>query len=105
MRAMQRHRLRGFSMTLVMAFAALMGCSGYNSSRQAQVAEQEGDWDQAVMQYLELVDNHPNNVSYQTGLLRAKLKASQMHFERAKLLHEAEALDRALEEYRQAVQL
>jgi general secretion pathway protein D len=92
-------------MALVMALAALMGCSGYNTSRQAQVAEQEGDWDQAVMQYLELVDNHPNNVSYQTGLLRAKLKASQMHFERAKLLHEAEALDRALEEYRQAVQL
>ncbi len=105
MRAMRRHRLRGFSMALVMALAALMGCSGYNTSRQAQVAEQEGDWDQAVMQYLELVDNHPNNVSYQTGLLRAKLKASQMHFERAKLLHEAEALDRALEEYRQAVQL
>ena len=102
MRAMRRHRFRGISMALVLA---LLGCSGYNSARQAQVAEQEGDWDQAVLQYLELVDQHPRNVSYQTGLMRAKLKASQMHFERAKQLHDAGALDRALEEYRQAVQL
>ena len=105
MRAMRRHRLRGFSTTIVVVLVALMGCSGYNTARQAQIAEQEGDWDQAVLQYLELVDNRPNNVSYRTGLIRAKLKASQMHFERAKQLHEAEALDRALEEYRQAVQL
>jgi general secretion pathway protein D len=102
MRAMRRHRLRGISLGV---FLVLLGCSGYNTARQAQIAEQEGDWDQAVLQYLELVDDHPNNVSYRTGLMRAKLKASQMHFERAKQLHESDALDRALEEYRQAVQL
>ena len=102
MRAMRRHRFRG---SIWMLALVVLGCSGYNSARQAQVAEQEGDWDQAVLQYLELVDDHPNNVSYRTGLMRAKLKASQMHFERGKQLHEAGALDRALEEYRQAVQL
>ena len=102
MRAMRKNRFRGICLAIVLA---LLGCSGYHSARQAQIAEQEGDWDQAVLQYLELVDQHPGNVSYRTGLMRAKLKASQMHFERAKGLHEAGALDRALEEYRQAVQL
>lgn len=102
MRVMRNLRLRGACLALLLA---LLGCSGYRSARQAQIAEQEGDWDQAVLQYLELIDQHPGNVSYRTGLMRAKLKASQMHFERAKELHEAGAFDRALEEYRQAVQL
>ena len=102
MRPMHGHRLHGISVALVLV---LLGCSGYRSARQAQVAEQEGDWDQAVLQYLELVDQHPKNVSYRTGLMRAKLKSSQMHFDRAKGLHQAGAYDRALEEYRQTVQL
>ena len=102
MRAMQKHRLRSIGLFVILV---VLGCSGYNSARQAEIAEQEGDWDQAVLQYLELVSDHPNNVSYRTGLMRAKLKASQMHFERAKQLHDADAFDRALEEYRQAVQL
>ncbi len=102
MRTMRRHRVRGLGLVAILLLAA---CSGYRSARQVKIAEQEGDWDQAVLQYLELVDQHPNNVSYQTGLIRAKLKASQMHFDRGKQLAEAGALDRALEEYRQAVQL
>jgi general secretion pathway protein D len=83
----------------------VVGCTGYRGAREAQIAEQQGDWDQAVLKYLELADQYPDNVSYRTGLLRAKIKASQMHFERGKDLYEAGALERALEEYRQAVQL
>jgi general secretion pathway protein D len=83
----------------------LAACSGYQTSREAQEAEQRGNWDQAVLAYLELVDQDPDNVRYRQGLLRAKMKASQMHFERAKDLHEAGALNRALQEYRQATQL
>ena len=95
MRGMRKYRSRFISLAIGLT---LLGCSGYHSARQAQIAEQEGDWDQAVLQYLELVDQYPGNVSYRTGLMRAKLKASQMHFDRAKTLHEAGALDRALEE-------
>jgi len=83
----------------------LAACSGYQTSREAQDAEQRGDWDQAVLAYLELVDSDPDNVQYRQGLLRAKMKSSQMHFERAKELHEAGALVRARAEYRQAIQL
>jgi general secretion pathway protein D len=83
----------------------MAACSGYRDAREAQIAEQKGDWDTAVLLYLELADQKPDNVSYRTGLLRAKIKASQMHFERGKDLYDAGVLDRAIEEYRQAVQL
>ena len=83
----------------------MAACSSYRDAREAQIAEQRGDWDTAVLLYLELADQNPDNVSYRTGLLRAKIKASQMHFERGKDLYDANVLDRAIEEYRQAVQL
>ena len=102
MQGMRKYRIRLLGVLLLLI---VTGCSGYHSARQVRLAEQQGDWDQAVLQYLELVQDYPKNVSYQTGLIRAKIKASQMHFERAKDLHEAGVWDRALEEYRQAVQL
>lgn len=84
---------------------ALVGCSTFGDYRQAQVAERTGNWDEAVMRYLELVERAPNNINYRTGLIRAKIQASQEHFEAAKRFHEAGSLERALLEYRQAVQL
>ncbi len=84
---------------------ALAACVGHRGYRQAKIAEQFGDWDEAVLQYLQLVDEFPHNISYRTGLLRAKIKASQVHFEKAKKLQEADALERALFEFEQAVQL
>jgi general secretion pathway protein D len=88
----------------VMALAAL-GCSGYRSFREAQIAERRGDWDQAVLNYLELVDQYPGNISYKAGLLRSKIKASQEHFDRAKKLHAVGSLEQALREYQQTLQL
>ncbi len=84
---------------------ALVGCAGHRGYRQAKIAEQFGNWDEAVLQYLKLVDEFPHNISYRTGLLRAKIKASQVHFEKAKKLQDAGAHERALYEYEQAVQL
>ncbi len=96
----QTRRLAVLVLALMVA-----ACSGYRDARDAQIAEQKGDWDTAVLLYLELAEQNPSNVSYRTGLLRAKIKASQMHFERGKDLYDAGVLDRAIEEYRQAVQL
>lgn len=82
-----------------------LACTANRAYRLAQAAEDEGDWDQAVIHYLELVDQFPNRVAYRTGLLRAKIRASQTHFERGKKFQEANALERALAELQQAVQL
>ena len=67
-------------LSALVALLVLAACAGYRSARDAQIAEQQGDWDQAVLLYLDLIDRNPGNVTYRTGLLRAKIKASQMHF-------------------------
>jgi general secretion pathway protein D len=83
----------------------LLGCSGHNLYRKAQQAEQVGDWDQAVLNYLEAVRAHPGNISYRAALLRAKIQAAQVHVDKGQEFHEAGVLDRALIELRQAVEL
>ena len=90
----RRVKKRSLEICRVGFLILLAACSGYKTSRDAQEAEIRGNWDQAVLAYLELVDQEPDNVQYRQGLLRAKMKASQMHFERAKELHEAGALIR-----------
>ncbi len=83
----------------------LAGCTSHRMHQEAKLAEQEGDWDRVVILYLELLDSQPNNIHFRTGLLRAKIRASQDHFERAKKLHESGARERAVLEYQQAIQL
>ena len=83
----------------------LSGCSGFAQYRRAQIAEQQEDWDQAVLYYMELVDREPEDLTYRSALLRAKMRASQMHFEAGKKFAEAQSLERALMEYRAAVEL
>ena len=52
----QTRRLATLAIALLMA-----ACSGYRDAREAQIAEQKGDWDTAVLLYLELADQHPDN--------------------------------------------
>ena len=100
----RRSTLRNCVMLLAL-LVAVGACTGFRNYREAQLAEEQGDWDQAVLQYLALLDRDPGNLTYRSGLLRAKFKASQAHFEKAKQFHEAGALERAMLEYQQAVQL
>jgi len=89
-------------LTLVLLLA---GCTGHRVYRLAQEAEQVGDWDQAVLHYLEAVRVHPDSIAYRSALLRAKIEAAQDHFRKGKRYHEAGVLERALVEFRQAVEL
>ncbi|MDX1501022.1 MAG: hypothetical protein R3325_01580 [Thermoanaerobaculia bacterium] len=84
---------------------ALAGCSANRLRRQAQEAERLEQWDLAVQRYLELVAENPESTEFRTGLLRAKIQASQEHFARARALQEAGVYEQALVEFRQAVEL
>jgi general secretion pathway protein D len=101
----ERLKFSARGVALILLFGILLSCSAYQGYRRAQIAEEHGDWDEAVLHYLELVDRYPNKVSYRTGLLRSKLRASQSHFEKGKRFQEAGATERAFAEYQQAVQL
>lgn len=97
-----KRRLLFSSCVLLLLVSA---CTANRAYRLAQAAEEQGDWDGAVLHYLELLEQSPERVAYRTGLLRAKIRASQGHFERGKKFQEANALERALAEFQQAVQL
>lgn len=98
-------RYRGAPLALALALVVLAGCSGYKTYRKAQLAEQQGDWDQAVLYYLEAVETYPDNISYRASLMRAKVQAAQAHFKKGKRFYDAGVLERALFEFRQAVEL
>lgn len=87
------------------ALAMLAGCTSHSNYRQGEIASQLGKWDDAVLYYMKALDNDPTNISYQADLLRAKIKASQVHFEKGKEFEKAGVVERALVEYQQAVQL
>lgn len=90
---------------LLLAVGPLAGCASHLSYRKAELATQRGDWDEAVLHYLKAVEEEPDNLTYRAALMRAKLKASQAHFEKAKEYQKANVLERALVELQQAVQL
>jgi general secretion pathway protein D len=89
----------------VLLVAAAAGCAANVSYRKAESAEVAGNWDEAVLRYLDALDNDPGNIKYRAALLRAKIKASQTHFDKGKQFEKAQVLERALVEYQQAAQL
>jgi general secretion pathway protein D len=89
----------------LLALAVLAGCSSHRAYREAETAAQLGKWDDAVLHYLKALEEDPNNISYKSSLLRAKMEASRMHLRKGEEYEKAGVVERALVEYQQAVQL
>jgi general secretion pathway protein D len=89
----------------LLLLTAAAGCAANVSYRKAESAEVVGNWDEAVLRYLDALDNDPGNIKYRAALLRVKIKASQAHFDKGKQFEKAQVLERALVEYQQAAQL
>jgi len=106
MRGNRKRLPKPMSVTLVLVTAVVLaGCSSYRNYRDGQIAAQQGDWDSAVAHYMRAQEEDPANIQYRAALLRAKIEASHIHFERAKEFLEAGVLERAMLELQQAVQL
>jgi len=88
---------------LLLAFLA--GCTTHQAYRQGEVASQLGNYDEAVLHYMKAATEDPSNLSYKAALIRAKIKASQFHFQKGQEFEKAGVTERALVEYQQAVQL
>lgn len=82
-----------------------LSCTGYQAFRSGEKAEKSRDYDVAVADYLSALAKDPDNVRYRINLERAKLRASQFHFENGKQLHAARQYAGAILEYQMAVQL
>lgn len=80
-------------------------CTGYRAFKSGEDAEKIKDYDKAVAEYLSALAKDPENIKYKIYLERAKLRASQIHFENGKKLHQAKQYPGAILEYQIAYQL
>ncbi len=80
-------------------------CTGYRAFKSGEEAEKAKDYDKAVAEYVSALSKDPENIKYKIYLERAKLRASQYHFEKGKKFHQAKQYPAAILEYQIAVQL
>lgn len=90
---------------LLAAFLPAASCTSHMAAREAEIATQRGDWDEAVLQYMKALEESPDNLAYRAALMRVKIKSSRVHLEKGKEYEAAGVIERALIEYQQAVQL
>ena len=83
----------------------LAGCATTGILRDARRAEDRLDYDRAVIEYGRALQLDPNSVTARTGLQRAKVRAAQEHFTRARRLAALGRLDEAVAEYQLAAEL
>lgn len=93
----KRHQL--LSCLIVLALLQSFGCAAQRAYRRAQEASRRGEWDRAVGQYMIALNKKPENPQYRTGFERARLAASQFHFQKAKQLVETRNYEQAIIEF------
>ena len=89
-------------LALVVAAAACTGSRAFQEAREEETLEH---WDLAVLKYARARDLEPANPGYKIALARAKIKASQFHFEKGKLYRSSGRPELAVVELEQAVVL
>ena len=82
-----------------------VSCASTGSLRVARNAETAQNYDLAVAEYTKLLRENPNNREARLGLERAKLRASQDHFTKARRLAALGNTEEALVEYQLAAEL
>jgi general secretion pathway protein D len=83
----------------------LAGCASSGAIRRGREAERLQDYDRAVVEFTKAVRLNPRSLDARTGLERAKLRASQDHFAKARRFAAMTKFDEALIEYELAAEL
>ncbi|HSD72538.1 MAG TPA: secretin N-terminal domain-containing protein, partial [Thermoanaerobaculia bacterium] len=99
-----RKRIRP-SAAIAVALALLVACTSSRAFREARQEEAVEHWDLAVLKYARAAELNPTNNSYRIALARAKIKASQFHFEKGKMYRNSGRPELAVVELNQAVLL
>ena len=88
-----------------MIVSTIVSCASTGSLRVARNAEAAQNYDVAVAEYTKLLRDNPDSRDARTGLERARLRASQDHFTKARRLAATGNLEEALIEYQLAAEL
>jgi general secretion pathway protein D len=97
--------MKPFKLLALLALLVAAGCSGSRAFHDAREEETLGHWDLAMLKYARALDLDPKNTHYKIALARAKMKASQFHFEKGKLYRSAAQPELAAVELEQSVLL
>jgi general secretion pathway protein D len=99
------HAIRRLAPVLGLSIA-LAGCATAGAFvRAGEQAEQNQDYDRAIVEYSRALKDHPNNRDARYGLDRAKLRAAQDHFNRGRRFEATGKLDEALVELQLASEM
>jgi general secretion pathway protein D len=101
---MTNHPLSRFALVFGLVILTA-GCASTAALRRGRDAEQRRDYDIAVVEYTKALRVHPNDMTIRLALERAKLRASQEHFNQARRLAALGKLDDALVEYELAAEM
>lgn len=85
---------------IILISLASLSCVSYNAFNKARTAEQEKNWDEAVVQYERALEVSPENRQYKIHYDRARREASRAHFEKGKSLQAAMANATGLDQLR-----
>ncbi len=90
---------------LILLAAGASFCAGSQAFREARDEEVLQHWDVAVLKYSQALALDPQNSSYKIALERAKIRASQSHFEKGKIYRGSGRPELAVVELEQTVVL
>jgi len=91
--------------TGLVLLAATVACTASTAFQEARRAEELGQWDLAVLKLSKAAELEPGNPQYRLSLQKAKLRASQAHFDKGKLYRSSGNPELAVLELQQAVLL
>lgn len=91
--------------SLSVAILLMVSCGPNKAMRHARELERQGEWDQAVVLYSEMVEQKPNNVDFRLRLESVKRMASKQHLIKGRELWEEKSYEASLVELRASVEL
>jgi general secretion pathway protein D len=97
-----RNRLARALPLLLIVFSACTGSRAFRDAREEEALEH---WDLAVLKYSRAVQLDPQEKHYRVALARARMKASQFHFQKGKLYRTSARPELAVVELEQAILL
>jgi general secretion pathway protein D len=98
----RRNRLVRALPVLLLLFSACTGSRAFREAREEELLEH---WDLAVLKYSRAVQLDPEDKHYRVALARARLKASQSHFQKGKLYRSSGRPELAVVELEQSILL
>ncbi len=95
---------RSLCLLFIVALSAA-GCVASAALRRGHDAERQQDYDRAVVEYTKAILLSPDDADARLALERARLRASEQHFQRGRRLAATGKYDEALVEYELAAEL